>query len=90
MADYKIVNSEGNEATTRQIFGYVAFQLMDVRIRKLIEEGKVNVNGIEFIMDEGAKEKLEGMRSHIANRWDSPIKPEKIIRKSADLNISFE
>lgn len=90
MKDYKIVNALGNDATPRQVFGYVAYQLMEVKIRQLMERGKVSVNGIPFIMDEGAKEKLEGMLSHIQNRWDAPVRPEKIVRKTAELDVSFD
>lgn len=90
MADYKIVNMLGNDATARQVFGYVAYQMMEVKIRQLMERGKVTINGVPFTMDEGAKEKLEGMLSHIQNRWDAPVKPEKIVRKTADLEVSFD
>lgn len=90
MKDYKIVNAQGNDATPRQVFGYVAYQLIEAKIRQLMEKGKVTINGVPFTMDEGAKEKLEGMLSHIQNRWDAPVKPEEIVRKTAELNVSFE
>ena len=90
MAEFKIVNAQGNEATPRQVFGYVAYQLMTAQIVQLMEKGKVTINGVPFTMDEGAQEKLEGMLSHIENRWDAPVKPEKIVRKTAELNVSFE
>lgn len=90
MKDYKIVNMEGNDATTRQVFGYAAFTQMAKAIVQVKEAGKVTINGVVFTMDDKAIEKLDGMLAHIANRWDSPVKPEKIVRKTAELDMSFE
>ena len=84
--EFKIVNSAtGNDATESQVFGYIAFKLMSQAIDQLTEKGEVVLNGNRFELTEEALGKLNGMKSHIAKRWDKPVKPEKIVRKSADL-----
>lgn len=85
MANYKIVNAQGNEATTRQVFGYKAYVEMTKAIANVLQTESLTINGNTFTMDEGAREKLEGMLTHIQNRWDAPIKPVKIVEKTADL-----
>jgi len=85
MANYKIVNAQGNDATTRQVFGYRAYIEMTKALTEVLNTESLTINGNTFTIDEGAKEKLEGMLSHIQNRWDAPIKPVKIVEKTADL-----
>jgi len=85
MDKFKVVNERGNDATESQVFGYIAYQLMEMQIRKLIENGKVIVAGNEFTLTPEALEKLEGIKSHIANRWDKPIEAVKIVTKKSEL-----
>jgi len=89
MSNYKVVNQKGNEATESQVFGYIAYTLMTQSIDQLIEKGKVNVAGNEFTITAEALEKLEGIKSHIANRWDKPIEAVKIVTKKANLEWEF-
>jgi len=85
MDKFKIVNAQGNDATTRQVFGYRAYIEMTKALTEVLNTESLTINGNTFTIDEGAREKLEGMLSHIQNRWDAPIKPVKIVEKTADL-----
>jgi len=83
--NYKVVNEKGNEATESQIFGYIAHQLMTQAIDELKEKGLVKIAGQEFTITEEALVKLDGIKKHIAERWDKPIKAVKIVQKTASL-----
>lgn len=85
MSQFKVVNQKGNEATESQVFGYIAYQLMAQAIDQLNEKGLVKVAGNEFTITEEARIKLEGIKKHIAERWDKPIKAVKIVERTADL-----
>jgi len=85
MANFKIVNAQGNEATTRQVFGYKAYTEMVKALNEVLNTESLTINGNTFQLDEGAKEKILGMLSHIENRWDAPIKPVKIVEKTTEL-----
>ena len=85
MDKYKVVNEKGNEATESQIFGYIAHQLMTQAIDELKEKGLVKIAGNEFTITEEAIVKLDGIKKHIADRWDKPIKAVKIVQKTATL-----
>ena len=85
MDNYKVVNERGNEATESQIFGYIAHQLMSQAIEELKEKGLVKIAGNEFTITEEAIVKLDGIKKHIAERWDKPIKAVKIVQKTASL-----
>ena len=85
MDNYKVVNERGNEATESQIFGYIAHQLMSQAIDELKEKGLVKIAGNEFTITEEAIVKLDGIKKHIAERWDKPIKAVKIVEKTAAL-----
>ena len=85
MENYKVVNEKGNEATESQIFGYIAHQLMTQAIEELKEKGLVKIAGQEFTITEEALVKLDGIKKHIAERWDKPIKAVKIVQKTASL-----
>ena len=85
MENYKVVNEKGNEATESQIFGYIAHQLMTQAIDELKEKGLVKIAGNEFTITEEAIVKLDGIKKHIAERWDKPIKAVKIVQKTASL-----
>tara|TARA_R110000796_G_scaffold10997_1_gene36759 strand:+ start:256 stop:525 length:270 start_codon:yes stop_codon:yes gene_type:complete len=85
MDNYKVVNDKGNEATESQIFGYLAHQLMQQAIDQLIEKGAAKVAGQDFTITEEAVVKLEGIKKHIADRWDKPIKAVKVVQKSQAL-----
>jgi len=83
--NYKVVNERGNEATESQIFGYIAHQLMTQAIDELKEKGLVKIAGNEFTITEEAIVKLDGIKKHIAERWNKPIKAVKIVQKTASL-----
>jgi len=83
--NYKVVNEKGNEATESQIFGYIAHQLMTQAIDELKEKGLVKIAGQEFTITEEALVKLDGIKKHIAERWNKPIKAVKIVQKTASL-----
>ena len=85
MDNYKVVNEKGNEATESQIFGYIAHQLMTKAIDELKEKGLVKIAGNEFTITEEAIVKLDGIKKHIADRWNKPIKAVKIVEKTATL-----
>ena len=85
MENYKVVNEKGNEATESQIFGYIAHQLMTQAIDELKEKGLVKIAGQEFTITEEALVKLDGIKKHIAERWNKPIKAVKIVQKTASL-----
>ena len=85
MNDYKVVNEKGNEATESQIFGYIAHQLMSQAIDQLKDKGSVKVAGQEFTITAEAVIKLDGIKKHIADRWDKPIKAVKVVQKTASL-----
>ena len=85
MNDYKVVNEKGNEATESQIFGYIAHQLMSQAIDQLKDKGTVKVAGQEFTITAEAVIKLDGIKKHIADRWDKPIKAVKVVQKTASL-----
>ena len=85
MDKYKVVNERGNEATESQIFGYIAHQLMTQAIDELKAKGLVKIAGNEFTITEEAIVKLDGIKKHIAERWDKPIKAVKIVEKTATL-----
>lgn len=85
MDKYKVVNEKGNEATESQIFGYIAHQLMAQAIDQLKEKGLVNVAGQDFAITAEAVIKLDGIKKHIAERWDKPIEAVKIVKKTAAL-----
>ena len=85
MDNYKVVNEKGNEATESQIFGYIAHQLMSQAIEELKEKGLVKIAGQEFTITEEALVKLDGIKKHIAERWNKPIKAVKIVQKTASL-----
>lgn len=85
MANFKIVNAQGNEATTRQVFGYKAYTEMVKALNEVLNTESLTINGNTFKLDEGAREKILGMLSHIENRWDAPIKPVKIVEKTTEL-----
>jgi len=85
MDNYKVVNEKGNQATESQIFGYIAHQLMSQAIDELKEKGLVKIAGNEFTITEEAIVKLDGIKKHIAERWDKPIKAVKIVQKTASL-----
>ena len=85
MDNYKVVNERGNEATESQIFGYIAHQLMTQAIDELKEKGLVKIAGQEFTITEEALVKLDGIKKHIAERWNKPIKAVKIVQKTASL-----
>ena len=85
MSQFKVVNEKGNEATESQIFGYIAHQLMTQAIDELKEKGLVKIAGNEFTITEEAIVKLDGIKKHIADRWNKPIKAVKIVQKTADL-----
>jgi len=85
MDNYKVVNERGNEATESQIFGYIAHQLMSQAIEELKEKGLVKIAGQEFTITEEALVKLDGIKKHIAERWNKPIKAVKIVQKTASL-----
>lgn len=85
MDNYKVVNEKGNEATESQIFGYIAHQLMTQAIDELKEKGLVKIAGNEFTITEEAIVKLDGIKKHIADRWDKPIKAVKVVQKTAAL-----
>lgn len=85
MDKYKVVNEKGNEATESQIFGYIAHQLMTQAIDELKEKGLVKIAGNEFTITEEAIVKLDGIKKHIADRWNKPIKAVKIVQKTAAL-----
>ena len=85
MDKYKVVNEKGNEATESQIFGYIAHQLMAQAIDELKAKGLVKIAGNEFTITEEAIVKLDGIKKHIADRWDKPIKAVKIVEKTAAL-----
>ena len=85
MDKYKVVNERGNEATESQIFGYIAHQLMTQAIDELKEKGLVKIAGQEFTITEEALVKLDGIKKHISERWNKPIKAVKIVQKTASL-----
>ena len=85
MSQFKVVNEKGNEATESQIFGYIAHQLMTQAIDELKEKGLVKIAGNEFTITEEAIVKLDGIKKHIADRWNKPIKAVKIVEKTATL-----
>ena len=85
MDKYKVVNEKGNEATESQIFGYIAHQLMSQAIDQLKDKGSVKVAGQEFTITEEA----DGIKKHIADRWDKPIKAVKVVQKTAALEWEF-
>jgi hypothetical protein len=85
MDKYKVVNEKGNEATESQIFGYIAHQLMSQAIDQLKDKGSVKVAGQEFTITAEAVIKLDGIKKHIADRWDKPIKAVKVVQKTASL-----
>ena len=85
MDKYKVVNEKGNEATESQIFGYIAHQLMAQAIEQLKDKGSVKVAGQEFTITAEAVIKLDGIKKHIADRWDKPIKAVKVVQKTASL-----
>ena len=86
MENYKVVNERGNEATESQIFGYIAHQLMSQAIEELKEKGLVKIAGQEFTITEEALVKLDGIKKHIAERWNKPIRAVKIVEKTTDLD----
>jgi len=86
MDNYKVVNERGNEATESQIFGYIAHQLMTQAIDELKEKGLVKIAGNDFTITEEAIVKLDGIKKHIAERWDKPIRAVKIVEKTTDLD----
>jgi len=85
MDKYKVVNANGNEATESQIFGFIAHQLMTQAIDQLKDKGSVKVAGQEFTITAEAVIKLDGIKKHIADRWDKPIKAVKVVQKTASL-----
>ena len=85
MANFKVVNERGNDATESQIFGWIAHKLMSQAIDQLIEKGTANVAGNDYTITEEALVKLEGIKKHIKERWDKEIKAVKIVEKTADL-----
>jgi hypothetical protein len=86
MDKYKVVNEKGNQATESQIFGYIAHQLMSQAIDELKEKGLVRIAGNDFTITEEAIVKLDGIKKHIAERWDKPIRAVKIVEKTTDLD----
>ena len=96
MSDFKIVkvgavDAQGNskEATPNEIFGFLAYNVMAQALDTLIEKESVNINGIIVQRDDKVLEKLEGIKNHIAGRWNNPIDVEKVIRKTAELKIEL-
>jgi len=89
MSNYKVVNEKGNEATESQIFGYIAHKLMAQAIDQLIDKGTAKVAGNDFTITEEALVKLEGIKKHIADRWNKEIKAVKIVQKTAALEIEI-
>jgi len=45
----------------------------------------VKIAGQEFTITEEALVKLDGIKKHIAERWNKPIKAVKIVQKTASL-----
>lgn len=86
MSKFKVVNERGNDATESQIFGWIAHKLMSQAIDQLIEKGTANVAGNDYTITEEALVKLEGIKKHIAERWDKEIKAVKIVEKTTDLD----
>ena len=86
MDKFKVVNQNGNDATESQIFGYLAHQLMSQAIDQLIDKGAAKVAGQEFTITPEALIKLEGIKKHIAERWDKPIEAVKIVKKTTALD----
>jgi len=89
MDKFKVVNEKGNEATESQIFGYIAHKLMSQAIDQLIDKGTAKVAGNDFTITEEALVKLEGIKKHIADRWNKEIKAVKIVQKTAALEIEI-
>jgi len=89
MDKFKVVNEKGNEATESQIFGYIAHKLMAQAIDQLIDKGTAKVAGNDFTITEEALVKLEGIKKHIADRWNKEIKAVKIVQKTAALEIEI-
>ena len=89
MDKFKVVNEKGNEATESQIFGYIANKLMSQAIDQLIDKGTAKVAGNDFTITEEALVKLEGIKKHIADRWNKEIKAVKIVQKTAALEIEI-
>jgi hypothetical protein len=86
MDKFKVVNQNGNDATESQIFGYLAHQLMTQAIDQLIDKGAAKVAGQEFQITNEALIKLNGIKKHIAERWDKPIEAVKIVKKTTALD----
>ena len=89
MDKFKVVNEKGNEATESQVFGYIAHKLMSQAIDQLIDKGTAKVAGNDFTITEEALVKLEGIKKHIADRWNKEIKAVKIVQKTAELEIEI-
>jgi hypothetical protein len=89
MKKFKVVNEKGNQATESQVFGYIAHKLMTEAIDNLIEKGSAKVAGNDFTITEEALIKLEGIKKHISDRWNKPIKAVEIVQKSTDLEIEI-
>ena len=89
MDKFKVVNEKGNEATESQVFGYIAHKLMRQAIDQLIDKGTAKVAGNDFTITEEALVKLEGIKKHIADRWNKEIKAVKIVQKTAELEIEI-
>lgn len=96
MSDFQIikvgaVDAKGNSklATNNEVFGYLAYLKMTEALDALLEKESANINGIVVPLDDKAKEKLEGIKNHIAGRWNNPIDVEKVVRKTAELNITI-
>lgn len=96
MSNFKIVkvgayDAKGNpkEATANEIFGYLAFQVMAQALDQLAERESVTINGMVVKADDKVKEKLEGIKNHIAGRWNHPIDVQKVVTKSAELSIEL-
>jgi len=85
MDKFKVVNQNGNDATESQIFGFIAYELMTQALDQLIDKGRAKVAGEEFTITPEALIKLEGIKKHIAERWDKPIEAVKIVKKTASL-----
>jgi hypothetical protein len=45
----------------------------------------VKIAGQEFTITAEAVIKLDGIKKHIADRWDKPIKAVKVVQKTAAL-----
>ena len=59
---------------------------MSQAIDELKEKGLVRIAGNDFTITEEAIVKLDGIKKHIAERWDKPIRAVKIVEKTTELD----